>query len=233
MSWIIFSVIAVGLLGGLVFFSSKSRVEVGDVNPDVVQAASAANGNIADHTLGVPASKVILTEYGDFQCPYCANEAPLIKQIAEKYSNQITFIFRNFPLTTIHPNGRAAAGAVEAAGLQGKYWDMFDKIYQNQSSWENLTGTDRNDFFVDYAKSLGLNTDTFIKDSASDAVSQKIAFDQAIGKKLGVDSTPTFYLDGVKVEQATWGDATKLSTAIDAELTKNGITPPTTSTTAQ
>lgn len=225
-TWIIFIVVVVVLFGGLILLSNKSKIDVSKVDTNAIQKATAADGNIADHVYGTAASKVVLTEYGDFQCPYCGNEHPIIKQVTEEYKGQIAFVYRNFPLTSLHPNALAAAGAVEAAGLQGKYWEMHNYIFENQSDWENLTGTTRTDKFISYAKSMKLDTTKFANDMSSDNVSTKINFDEALGQKLGVDSTPSFYLNGTLVPQATWGDATKLTAALDKELAKYGIKSP-------
>jgi protein-disulfide isomerase len=227
-AWIIFAVVTVGILALLVITSRNSnpQVDVSNVDTNAIQAASAASGNIADHVFGLASSKVLLIEYGDFQCPGCGNAHPRIKAIADTYKDKVAFVFRNFPLTTIHPNARAAAGVVEAAGLQGKYWDMHNKVFESQSAWENLSGSERTDMFVSYAKELGLDTAKFTADLTSSSVSSKIAFDQALAKKLNVNSTPTFYLAGTQLTSDIWGDDAKLTAAIDAELKKVGVTPP-------
>lgn len=231
-TWIIFIIVVVVLFGGLILMSNNAKTDVSSVNANEIQKATKADGNIGDHVFGTATSKVVLTEYGDFQCPYCGNEHPIIKQVTEQYKGQIAFVFRNFPLTSLHPNALAAAGAVEAAGLQGKYWEYHNFIFENQSDWENLTGANRTTAFIGYAKDMGLDTTKFSTDMASDNVSTKINFDEAVGQKLGVDSTPTFYLNGTVVPQATWADATKLAALINVQLKKYGITPPAATTTA-
>lgn len=232
-TWIIFAVIVVGLLTALVISSRNSNpdVDVSNIDSNSVLAASAASGNIADQVFGNKESKVILVEYGDFQCPACGSAHPGIKTLTEQYKGQIAFVFRNFPLSTIHPNARASSAAAESAGLQGKYWEMHNYLYENQNAWSDLEGNARTDAFVSYAKSLGLDTARFTTDLASTGVNQKISFDQALGKKLGVDSTPTFYLNGTKVESDIISDVQngtgeKLRTLIDEQLTKAGIALP-------
>lgn len=229
-TWIIFVVVVIGLLTALVISSRNAspQIDVSSINENSIQPALKVNGNIADHVFGKADSKVLLVEYGDFQCPGCGSAYPRIKAITESYQDQLGFVFRNFPLTSIHPNAMAAAAAAEAAGLQGKYWEMHDSIYQNQSEWENLAGTDRTNMFVSYAKTLGLDEAKFKTDIASDSINQKISFDEAIAQKINVDATPTFYLNGVKLTSDVWGDDAKLKSAIDNELTKAGITPPST-----
>ena len=219
--WIIFSVISLGILALLVIFSNQSKIDVSNVDVNAIQVASDQSGNIADNVSGKIDSKVMLIEYADYQCPGCAGVYPTIKSVTEEYADRIAFVFRNFPLTTIHANAKAAAATSEAAGLQGKFWEMHDKIYTTQSSWSNLSESDRVEFFANYAKDLSLDIDKFNKDIVSSSVSHKISFDLAVGKKAEVDSTPTFFLNGVKLDQSVWADAAKLKEAIDEELSKN------------
>jgi protein-disulfide isomerase len=234
-TWIIFIGVVVVLFGGLILLSNNSKINVSKVNTNQILKASAQSGNIADHVLGTAGSKVIFTEYGDYQCPYCDEAYAPIKSVTTEYSGQIAFVFRNFPLTTLHPNALAAAGAAEAAGLQGKYWQYHDLLYQNQSDWDSLTGDQRNSVFTNYAKELGLNVTKFTADEGSNAVSSKISFDQALGQKLGIDSTPSFYLDGVEIpstveQQIVQGTTTGLTDLINSELKKNNIALPTAAT---
>ncbi len=227
-AWIIFAVICVVLLGGLVLLSSKDKIDVSNVDVKKIQTASVQSGDIADQVFGKSDSKVIFIEYGDFQCPGCGGAYPIVKSVTEKYQGQVAFVFRNFPLVTLHPNARAAAAAAEAAGLQGKYWDMHNKLYENQNAWENLSPSDRTDFFVGYAKALNLNTDTFKTDMAN----QKISFDQAVGKKAEVNATPTFFLDGGKLtdiyDDKGAVDEGKLDAAFATALKKYGVELPAT-----
>lgn len=227
-TWIIFTVIVVGLLTALVISSRNAnpQVDVSKVDENAIQTASKTNGNIADHVFGVANSKVILIEYGDFQCPGCGGAYPRVKTLSEAYKGQISFVFRNFPLTTIHPNARAAAGAAEAAGLNEKYWEMHNILYENQAAWENLTGDNRTNAFTGYATTIGIDKNKFLSSLDDASINQKISYDQAIAKKINVDSTPTFYLDGVKLDSSIWSDEAKFAAAINAELTKAGIAPP-------
>lgn len=222
-AWIIFASACVLLLVGLVYISSKDKVNVSNVDANKVQAATTQSGNIADQVFGKKDSKVILVEYGDFQCPGCGKAHTTIKAVTEKYKDQVAFVFRNFPLTGIHPNAKAASAAAEAAGLQNKYWEMHNKLYENQSAWESLGASERSDFFADYAKDLELNVTTFKSDMASQKVNQKINFDLAIGKKIGVSSTPTLFLNGKAVDQDTWSVQAKLDQMFADELKANNI----------
>jgi protein-disulfide isomerase len=198
--WIIFASVCVVLLGALVLFSIQNRLDVSDVDTSKVLSGSEKSGMIGDHVYGKKDSKVVFTEYGDFQCPGCGNAHPTIKEVTEKYKDQLAFVFRNFPLTSIHPNARAAASAAEAANKQNKYWEMHNMLYESQQSWGSLAANQRTDFFVGYADNLKLNKDTFRTDMTSPEISQKINFDMALGKKDGVSATPTFFLNGKKMD---------------------------------
>ncbi len=226
-TWIIFGAICVALLAGLVYISSKDKVNVDNVDTNAIQKATEQSGNIGDHTFGKADSKVMFVEYGDFQCPGCGAAFAPVKAVTEKYKNQIAFVFRNFPLASIHPNARAAAATAEAAGLQGKYWEMHDKLYEGQNTWGSLSSNERTNFFASYAQELGLNVDRFKTDLASQEVNKKINFDQAVGKKVGVNSTPTFFLNGKKMDniyaQNGGIDQDLLDKAIVSALKEAGI----------
>ncbi|MDB5177648.1 MAG: hypothetical protein JWO61_31 [Candidatus Saccharibacteria bacterium] len=205
-AWIIFSVVVVVLLGGLIYLSSKNKIDVGNVNEKSVLAASEKSGNIADQVFGNKQSKVILIEYGDFQCPGCGGAYPQLKAISEEYKDKIAFIFRNFPLTNIHPNAKAAAAAAEAAGLQGKYWEMHNILYENQNNWKDASTDQRDALFTTYAMEVGANKDRFVKDLSNPDISKKISFDQALGKKINVSQTPTLFLNGSQVNDTVTND---------------------------
>ena len=225
--WIIFGAVIVLILGGLVVYSRMSNpsTDVSNVDANSIIAASDQNGQIGDHVFGNPNAKVVFIEYGDFQCPSCGGAYAQVKAATEAYKDDVAFIFRNFPLTTIHPNARVAAATAEAAGLQGKYWEMHDTLYEGQTDWQSLSGDQRTNVFVGYAKSLGLDEAKFKTDLASPLVNTRISFDQAIGKKINVDSTPTFYLNGEKLSandssQIVQGSTTTLTALFDKALGK-------------
>lgn len=200
-AWIIFVAICVVVLGALVYSSNSKRVDVGSVDSNSIIKGTADNGNIADHVFGKADSKVMLVEYGDYQCPGCASAYPVAKSLSEKYKDQLAFVFRNFPLTSIHPNAKAAAGAAEAAGLQGKFWEMHDQLYESQDSWKSLNSSTRGEYFKNIALKLGVDGNKYDTAYTSKDVSNKIAFDMELGKKVKVSGTPTFYLNGKVVDQ--------------------------------
>jgi protein-disulfide isomerase len=203
--WIIFSVIVVLVLGGLVAWTriANPPIDLSGVENNSIVAASEQNGNIADHVTGSDAKKVLFIEYGDYQCPSCGGAYPHLNTILEEYGEDITFVFRNFPLTSMHPNARAAAAVAEAAGLQGKYWEMHDMLYEKQNDWSGLDASQRTSVFNGYASSLGLDMAKFETDIASKNVNQKISFDLALGKSVDTSATPTFFLNGEKLDDST------------------------------
>lgn len=226
-TWIIFGAVVVLLFGGLIYFTRKDDVDVNEIDTSSVLSASDASGNIADHVLGNPEAKVVLVEYGDFQCPGCGGAHPKLKEIAEKYKDDLAFVFRNYPLTSIHPNARAASAAAEAAGRLGKYWEMHDTLYENQSDWQNASGTERSDIFIGYAEAIGLNKDKFqaALTEQNERINQKINFDLSLGKKDGVEGTPTLMLNGKVLtddqsQNVIGGDGSTLEKLIQAELKK-------------
>lgn len=221
--WIIFSVVVVLILGGLVAWAriTNPPIDISGVENNSVIAGSDQNGNIADHTKGSDSNKILLIEYGDYQCPSCGGAHPNVATLMEEYGDNVTFIFRNFPLTAIHPNARAAAAVAEAAGLQGKFWEMYDQLFNTQDDWSDLDASKRTDIFNNYAKELGLDMTKFAEDIAGKAVNQKISFDLALGKSAGASATPTFFLNGEQLDEATssgivQGDLTAIKEKLDA-----------------
>lgn len=219
-SWIIFTLVTIGILALLIAVSKNSQnYDLSQVKEFEYQVASEQNGQIADHVFGNEDAKVVLINYGDFQCPGCAGAHPIIKNVTEKYKDKIKFIFRNFILS-YHTNAKAASAAAESAGLQSKYWEMHDLIYESQSSWESLSVEDRTSFFNSLAETIELDMDKFKTDMASERLVQKMTFDYNLGIKSGVNATPSFYLNGQSIEAEVWGDESALSKKIDEELTK-------------
>jgi len=182
-AWIIVIVLCVGILGGLIWISRSSKVDVSKVDSNTIQVGSAANGNIADHVTGKSDSKVVLFEYG------------------------------------AHPNAFAAASSAEAAGLQGKFWEMHDYLYSNRDSWVNLTGQGRTDYFVAAAQSIGLNAATFTSQLTDPNIKKKIDFDVALGNKAVVTGTPSFFIDGKNVGDQYFADGKLVASTVSGAQT--------------
>src|SRR5437868_3452028 len=166
------------------------------------------------HARGAANAAVTLEEYGDFQCPPCGGlEAPL-QQIERDYASSLRVIFRNFPFT-IHEHAHEAAYAAEAAGLQGRFWEMHDLLYREQSVWSNEA--DVRSLFESYAGMLRLNVDRFKKDMQSEQVEEHVASDQKRGATLGVHTTPTVFLNDRALAPISLNPA-GLHAAIDAAI---------------
>jgi protein-disulfide isomerase len=213
--WIIFIVAALVIFGGLVWVSkSNQKTFNGDASKIIKE------GPIADHTTGDGTQKVIFIEYADYQCPGCGKFSPLVKQISDKYKDKVAFVFRNMPLTNIHPNALAAATYAEAAGLQGKYYEMHDILYSSQESWSELSTSERGKTFEGYASAIGLNIDKLKQDLTSDSITQKIDRDMATAQKFGVVETPTFIVNGEKISSDKATDAKSLEKVITDAISK-------------
>lgn len=221
LKWIIFAVVSVGILATLVILSQGSKLDVSNIDTAAIQQGGDLNGGIDDHTFNTSTSPVTLIEYGDFQCPGCAGAHPRMKALMEEYGNNIQFVFRNLPLVQIHPNAKAAAYAAEAAGLQGKYWEMHDVLFDKQNEWGVSTANERTNLFVSYAATLKLDLEKFRSDLSSDNIAKKISFDTALATKDSLTSTPSFMLNGTPLESDVWGDDQALRDLIDAELAKH------------
>ena len=192
------------LLGLFGIFTITSKKDSGTTGTG---STNSSKSSLSNNVTGKNSKKVTLVEYGDFQCPACGQYHPIIKQLVTDYQNDIQFQFLNFPLQQIHPNARAAARAAEAAAKQNKYWEMHDLLYEQQSSWETSSSTKT--IFEGFAKQLGLNVQQFSTDFASSAVNSTINADYEEGNKLGVSGTPTFFLQGKKIENPQTLDAFK------------------------
>ena len=157
-----------------------------------------------DWTLGSSTAPISLIEYGDYECPACGAYYPLVKQLLAAEGNKIYFVFRNFPLYTIHPDAGIAAEAAEAAGLQGQFWAMHDLLYTNQTTWSAVAASDTvSEYFNGYASSLGLNVAKFDSDMNSAQVNNKIANDVAGGTAAQIDHTPTFFINLQQIPNPT------------------------------
>lgn len=192
------------------------------------KASKASVGSLTQHIEGQGANGITLTEYGDYQCPFCGQYYPIVKQIQAEYDKQVFFQFRNYPLINLHQNAFAAARAAEAAGLQGKFWQMHDLLYETQDQWSS--GSDPTTSFNQYAKQLGLNVTQFKADYASSKVNDLINADLAEGNKLNIQGTPTFFLDGKQVNVSE--SASSFETLINAEIAKKAGKATTTPTNA-
>lgn len=150
------------------------------------------------HQIKAEGAKVTVVEFGDFQCPACGAAYPVVSEILKTYKGKINFVFRNFPLINAHKNAETAAEVAEAAGAQNKFFEMLDKLYQNQKEWGESDKA--MDYFITYAKELKLDVEKLKKEVQDKKYKKRIDKDLADGNAAGVNSTPTFYINGVKQE---------------------------------
>lgn len=142
-----------------------------------------------DHSQGAENAPIVIIEYADYQCPYCRQAYFILKDIKKELGDKVRLVFRNFPLTQMHRYALHAALAAEAAGAQGKFWEMHDMIFENQRA---LTDDD----LMEYAHRLHLNTNEFQEDFGKDEYLQKVKEDYKSGEDNGVEGTPTFFING-------------------------------------
>jgi protein-disulfide isomerase len=179
-------------------------------------SSKSSSSTLTNHVEGQNKDGVTLVEYGDYECPFCGQYYPIVKQVQATYDQQIAFQFRNFPLVSIHQNAFAGARAAEAAALQNQFWQMHDALYQSQSQW--ASASDPTPFFNAYAQQLGLNVTRFKTDYASGTVNNLINADMAAGTKLNIQGTPTFFLDGKQIQVGE--SVASFQQLINAEITK-------------
>lgn len=167
-----------------------------------------------DHTQGPADAPVTLVEYGDYQCPYCGQAYPIVKDLQSRFGPRLRFVFRNMPLKNAHPQAELAAEAAEAAALQGKFWQMHDLLYEHQRELGS-------EFVTKAAARLHLDVDAFTKAIETGQVRARVERDFMDGVRSGVNGTPTFFLNGTRFDDS-W-DADTLGAAIEAAV--GGATP--------
>lgn len=180
------------LVGGIFLFSKKSDT------PATSKKVSDALLMPADsYKTSTGSAEINLVEFGDYQCPACGVYHPFVKKLLEESAGKVNFVFRHFPLSQ-HKNAPMASYAVLSAGKQNKYWQMHDKMFETQAEWSDLA--DPSSKFVEYAKNLNLDTDKFTKDINSKEIKEKVSADMNDGTVVGINATPTYYANGVKLE---------------------------------
>lgn len=200
---IILWIIAVLIIGGTVFALAmlpKKETGPNDQNNQTVELPAVSD---ADWMAGNKESAVTLIEYGDFQCPACAAYHPLVKKMLEENGQEFRFVYRHFPLRQ-HAQAKDAAYAVEAAGRQGKFWEIYDMVYTHQNDWAGKTNA--KDIFSGYANSLGLNMEQFNQDRGSSEVKDRVEKDTQDGLKAGLNSTPSFFVNGKKIQPQSYAE---------------------------
>ena len=193
------------VVAGMIWLVSIQNKPVSNENVTIENAITAD-----DWVKGNRAAKVTLIEYGDYQCPACAAYSSLVNRLADEFGDNLAVVFRHFPLPQ-HKNAVPMIYAAEAAGRQGKFWEMSDMIYANRSVWEFQSDTQET--VTGYAKALGLNVTQFQKDLVSADLKKKA--DDQIEKNLNLDAikfTPTFFLNGKRITPKSYEEFSALVT---------------------
>jgi protein-disulfide isomerase len=211
--FVIVGAVALLALGSATMLYRSKRLPVLTIAKDHV--ASGTDGAKSIHVLGNPDAPVTLEEFGDFQCPPCGVISGPINQLEQDYHPRLRVIFRHFPLT-IHQHAREAALASEAAGRQGRFWQMHDLLYREQAVWSKAT--DVQPLFDAYAGMLGLKIDRFKKDMESDEVKRRVTADQEQGAALGVTVTPTILINNRALPPAASLNPASLRAAVEAAI---------------
>ena len=191
--WLVIGVIAVVLIGGSVWYS--------------VQVSKSYNEGVvlSEHIKGNLSAPVTLTEYSDFECPACKQFEPIVLEVLVQYGDSIKFEYKHFPLTQLHPYAEQAARAAEAAGQQGKFFEFHDLLLENQETWSPPNPAPAKNF-TQYAEELGLDMTQFNRQSRSSLIKDKVQAESDEARGLGLTSTPTFFLNGQKMNITTYED---------------------------
>lgn len=192
-TYILWSSFLIAVVAGIFVIAKFANKPASD-NTTFATASIANN----DWIKGNRNASTTIIEYSDFQCPACGAYYPITKKLVEEFGDTVVFAYRHFPLSSIHKNAELAARAVEAAGKQGKFWDMHDMIFEHQKEWSDQK--DAKEFFMKYSAVLGLQEDQFKRDIDSKEVRDKINADYQGGLQLKVNATPTFFLNGKKLQ---------------------------------
>ena len=193
-------VIAIIAAGGAALFMSKQSTPSAET-PSASASSSASPSPTAlaggGQSRGPKDAPVTLVEFGDYQCPSCGFFAPLVLEVLKRYPTQVRLEFHHFPLISIHQWAMPAALAAEAAGEQGKFWEMHDLIYENQAKWSRLPNPESE--FLVFAGRLGLNANLFMQAMRSPDTQQRILQDVVRAQEMKVNETPTFFINGQKL----------------------------------
>jgi protein-disulfide isomerase len=156
-----------------------------------------------DHAQGPDTAPMTLVEYGDYECPYCGQAYPIIKNIQDRLEDKLRFVFRNFPVTQAHPHAQHAAEAAESAGSQNKFWEMHDYLYEHQQDLDD-------NHLRQYASVLEMDVAVFDDEMAKHVHASRVREDFMSGIRSGVNGTPTFYINGIRYDES-WDEKTLLA----------------------
>jgi protein-disulfide isomerase len=200
---VIIVVVLFAALGATWMLMRSSRQTSNEnLNANAPTPGSEAPGAEPPHVRGNANAPVTVEEFADFQCPSCGAYYPELKKIESEFGDNLRVVFRERPLVPPHEHALIAAQAAEAAGVQNRFWEMHDMLYENQATWS--VTSDLVPVYVDYAKKIGLNPDQFMKDLNGEAVAARIFQDGKRAHAYGVVSTPTFLVNGKEAKGDSW-----------------------------
>jgi protein-disulfide isomerase len=194
--FVIVALVALATIGSGAMLYRAKRPHVSAIPED--KTLSAKSDAESPHIRGNPDAPVTLEEYGDFQCPPCGMFAAFVGQLEKEYDPRLRVVFRNFPLK-VHEHAREAALAAEAAGLQGRFWEMHDTLYREQDAWSRAPNV--RELFESYAGTIGLDLDKFKKDMDGEQARARVEADRQRGESLGIQTTPTLFINNQPVDQ--------------------------------
>lgn len=225
---IILLVLVVAVIGGVMLYRNQSTGTVTNSNKPANKAstqdfanliAKAPSGAQPPWSKGDPAAKVTIEEFADFACPTCAQFHQTLKEIEKSYGARVRVVFRHYPLQIKgHENAYDAARATEAAGLQGRFWEMQNMLFSNQEKWR--TSTDPRKIFEEYAGTIGIDVQRFNTDLVGQTASARVAEDMKRGQGIKISSTPTVVLNNRPLSMSEFANAEALRQVIEAEMQK-------------
>lgn len=214
-------------IAGFLFVAFFAAIIVFTKESKKVDSPTSQNGDVPiNFTLdgaikGPENAPITLVEFGDYQCPACGAYHPIVNEVLQKYPSDVKLLFKHFPISSIHPFALDAALAAEAAGQQGKYYEMHNLLYERQDEWTK----DPKAKFEEYAKEIGLDIDKFNEDIDRSDLKQKIDGQRVEGIDAGVNSTPSFFINGKKIVNPQNADG--FASLIDEALANGNNNPPT------
>lgn len=206
--WVVIAVVMFVLIGGAMWYSST--------------VSEKANEGVAvnSHIKGNENATITLVEYSDFQCPACGAFQPMVNEVMAEFGDKIKFEYKHYPLVQIHPFAEPAAKAAEAAGQQDKFFEYADILFAKQNEWSKSTNP--TGFFKRYAEELGLDLEKFAQHQKSSLLQDNIKADMLEARNLGLTGTPSFYLNGTKMEVATFDDfKAQIRAAVNPQINFN------------
>lgn len=218
--WVVIFLFVAAGIGGIILLVSKSTFSGGVSQPALLTLSASdwilekkENNDIVSES-----TEATLIEYSDFQCPACAFFSPILEKLSKDLDGKVKIAYRHFPLPQ-HKNAKIAAYAAEAAGAQRKFFEMSSKIFEDQKDWSDISENNAKNLFKELALELGLNIEQFEKDRENGEIKDSVEKDLNDGRVLGINSTPTFYLNGKKMQNLISYDAFKK--AVEEEINRN------------